>query len=232
MMQIKLIVALDYDTQDAALSLVDQLDPHQCALKVGSELFTLSGPDFLSVLIKKQFKVFLDLKFHDIPNTVARACHVAADLGVWMMNVHASGGTAMMNAARNAIEHYTTRPLLIAVTVLTSMNQQELVSIGMNTPLQDQVVHLAKLTKEAGLDGIVCSAQEASLIKTHCGTNFLAVTPGIRLSTDLPDDQSRIITPEAAIKAGSDYLVVGRPITRAPNPKQVVTDLLASCANN
>lgn len=231
-MSVKLIVALDFDTRAAALSLVDQLDPNQCALKVGSELFTLLGPEFLSELIKKQFKLFLDLKFHDIPNTVARACQVAADLGVWMMNVHASGGLAMMRAARNAIQHYTAPPILLAVTVLTSMRDQDLCTIGVNAPLQEQVIHLAKMSREAGLDGVVCSAHEASLIKQHCGQDFLAVTPGIRMPTDLPDDQARIISPDAALKAGSDYLVVGRPITQASNPKQVVLDILASCVRN
>lgn len=227
-MQPKLIVALDYDNREAALSLVSQLDPNQCALKVGSELFTLLGADFVRELVRRQFKVFLDLKFHDIPNTVAHACHVAASLGVWMINVHASGGLEMMKAAKKALDDFTTRPLLIAVTVLTSMNEAELVSVGVRASLDTHVLHLAQMAQEAGLDGVVCSAHEVSVIKQHCGAHFLAVTPGIRLAADSSDDQSRIITPELAIKAGSDYLVVGRPITRAADPKQVVTHLLSS----
>lgn len=227
-MQPKLIVALDYDNRDAALSLVSQLDPKQCALKVGSELFTLLGAEFVRELVHRQFKVFLDLKFHDIPNTVASACHVAASLGVWMLNVHASGGSDMMRAAKKALEHFPHPPLLIAVTVLTSMSETDLASLGVSASLEYHVLHLAKMAQEAGLDGVVCSAYEVSAIKQQCGADFLAVTPGIRLPTDSSDDQSRIITPELAIKAGSDYLVVGRPITRADNPKQIVTDLLSS----
>ncbi len=227
-MQPKLIVALDYDNREAALSLVSQLDPNHCALKVGSELFTLLGADFVRELVRRQFKVFLDLKFHDIPNTVARACHVAASLGVWMMNVHASGGLEMMKAAKKALDDCATRPLLIAVTVLTSMDVTELASVGVHASLDTHVLHLAQMAQEADLDGVVCSAHEASMIKHHCGARFLAVTPGIRLATHAADDQSRIITPELAIKAGSDFLVVGRPITRADHPKQVVTRLLSS----
>ncbi len=228
----KLIVALDFDNRADALSLVDELDPSQCALKVGHESFSLLGPDFVRELVSRQFKVFLDLKFHDIPNTVARACHVSANLGVWMLNVHASGGLDMMRAAREALDEYATRPLLIGVTVLTSMSAEGLASVGVSSTLENQVVHLAMLAKEAGLDGVVCSAHEVPLIKKHCGSDFLAVTPGIRLASNAPDDQSRIITPEAAIKAGSDYLVIGRPITRATNPKQVVADLLTSCLHH
>ena len=231
-MQPKLIVALDYDNREDALSLVSQLDPHQCALKVGSELFTLLGADFVRGLINLRFKVFLDLKFHDIPNTVAHACQISAALGVWMVNVHASGGFDMMQAARKALESHKKRPLLIAVTVLTSMNEAGLASVGVNTSLDSHVLHLAQMARDAGLDGVVCSAHEVALIKQHCGPHFLAVTPGIRLPTQSANDQSRIITPELAIKAGSDYLVVGRPITRAANPRQVVADLLSSLCPN
>lgn len=231
-MQPKLIVALDYDNSEDALSLVSQLDPHQCALKVGSELFTLLGADFVRGLINLRFKVFLDLKFHDIPNTVAHACHVSAALGVWMVNVHASGGFDMMQAARKALDGHKKRPLLIAVTVLTSMNEAGLASVGVNTSLDTHVLNLAQMARDAGLDGVVCSAQEVALIKQHCGSKFLAVTPGIRLPTQSSDDQSRITTPELAIKAGSDYLVVGRPITRAASPRQVVADLLSSLCSN
>lgn len=232
-MKIRLIVALDFDNRESALSLVSQLDPNQCALKVGSELFTLLGPDFVSELINRKFKVFLDLKFHDIPHTVAQACRVAAKLGVWMVNLHASGGFEMMQTAKMALNDYEVRPLLIAVTVLTSMNEAGLAATGVPAPLNLHVLHLAKMAHEAGLDGVVCSAHEASLIKQHYGLPFLTVTPGIRLPSQSSDDQSRIITPELALKAGSDYLVVGRPITRAENPQQVVADLLGSlCLND
>ncbi|KTC79710.1 orotidine-5'-phosphate decarboxylase [Legionella cherrii] len=225
----KLIVALDFDNEHAALSLIEKLDPKSCALKVGSELFTLFGTDFVKQLVKRQFKVFLDLKFHDIPNTVANACKAGAELGVWMMNVHASGGVSMMQAARRAVDAYgANRPLLIAVTVLTSFNQTELTSIGINTPIMEHVKKLAILTKESGLDGVVSSAQEVNLIKRACGDQFITVTPGIRLTDDANDDQSRVMTPEQAIKEGSDYLVVGRPITQSLNPELVVAEILKS----
>lgn len=225
----KLIVALDFDNEHAALSLIEKLDPKSCALKVGSELFTLFGTDFVKQLVKRQFKVFLDLKFHDIPNTVANACKAGAELGVWMMNVHASGGVSMMQAARRAVDAYgANRPLLIAVTVLTSFNQTELTSIGINTPIMEHVKKLAILTKESGLDGVVSSAQEVNLIKRACGDQFITVTPGIRLTDDANDDQSRVMTPEQAINEGSDYLVVGRPITQSLNPELVVAEILKS----
>ncbi|MBN9228213.1 MULTISPECIES: orotidine-5'-phosphate decarboxylase [Legionella] len=225
----KLIVALDFDSEHDALSLIDKLDPRSCALKVGSELFTLFGTHLVKQLVQKQFKVFLDLKFHDIPNTVAKACMAGAELGVWMMNVHASGGMAMMQAARKAIDAYgAARPILIAVTVLTSFNQNELTSIGINTPIVDHVNKLAILTKESGLDGVVCSAQEVNVIKRECGNQFITVTPGIRLTSDSKDDQSRVLTPKQAIAEGSDYLVIGRPITQASNPEAVVAEILKS----
>ena len=226
-MTLKLIVALDVADRTAAMSLVDQLNPKQCALKVGSEMFTLCGPDFVKTLVGKQFKIFLDLKFHDIPNTVARACKASADLGVWMLNVHASGGLPMMLAAREALLSYgKSRPLLIAVTVLTSMNAAELRATGIHEPLEQRVCALARLAKDAALDGVVSSAHEVPAIKAACGHDFITVTPGIRLASENPDDQARIITPELAIKAGSDYLVVGRPITQASSPAQVVSNLL------
>lgn len=228
-MHTPLIIALDFDKRADALSLVDQLQPSECALKVGSELFTLLGPDFVRELVNRHFRVFLDLKFHDIPNTVAQACRLSADLGVWMLNVHASGGLDMMRAAREALSRYATPPLLVAVTVLTSMNAQGLASVGVASSMDNQVLQLATLAKTAGLDGVVCSAHEASSIKRQCGSDFLAVTPGIRLASNESDDQSRIMTPEAAIRAGSDYLVMGRPVTRAPSPKQVIAEVLASC---
>ncbi len=227
-MTIKLIVALDFDNQPTAMTLVDRLDPTLCALKVGNEMFTLLGPDFVRSLVARQFKVFLDLKFHDIPNTVARACKASADLGVWMLNVHASGGLAMMKAAREALEAYgPLRPLLIAVTVLTSMSAEELLLSGLNQSLENRVSDLARLALAAEVDGVVSSALEVPSIKAACGQKFLTITPGIRLRNDSQDDQSRVITPEQAIKAGSDYLVVGRSITRASKPASVVDELLS-----
>lgn len=228
-MSLKLIIALDFDNLSLAMNLVDQLDPTQCALKVGSEMFTRFGPDFIKKLVDKKFKIFLDLKFHDIPNTVAQACKASADLGVWMLNVHASGGLAMMNNAREALVSYgETRPLLIAVTVLTSMNAAELLATGIQEPLEHRVGMLACLAHQAGLDGIVSSALEVPAIKAACGQQFLTITPGIRLTSDSPDDQARIVTPTDALKAGSDYLVVGRPITRASDPVNVIQALLST----
>lgn len=226
-MSSKLIVALDFDNQQEALSLVDMLEPTSCALKVGSELFTLLGAQFVRQLIARQFKVFLDLKFHDIPNTVARACSVAADMGVWMMNVHALGGLRMMQTAKKSLESYgKDSPILIAVTILTSFNEHELTSVGINHPLVDQVKKLAKLAYDAGLDGVVSSAHEVKMIKQECGSGFVTVTPGIRLDSDSNDDQTRIMTPQQAINEGSNFIVVGRPITRAENPALVVEELL------
>lgn len=226
-MAIKLIVALDFADKNQALALVDQLNPASTAIKVGSEMFTLWGADFVRTLVARQFKVFLDLKFHDIPTTVARACAASADLGVWMINVHASGGMAMMQAAKQALETFgPTRPLLIAVTILTSMTANELAATGVSASLAEQVNGLAKLAKLAHLDGVVCSAWEVAAIKTICGPGFLTVTPGIRPAGTEQDDQSRVNTPQLAIKAGSDFLVVGRPITQAMNPSKVINDLL------
>jgi len=225
----KLIVALDFDNHSSAMALVNQLDPACCALKVGSEMFTFFGTDFVKALVGKRFSVFLDLKFHDIPNTVAHACKAAAELGVWMINVHASGGLAMMQAARQALTSYgSERPLLIAVTVLTSMSASDLIAAGIHEPLEERVCTLARLAKEAGLDGVVSSALEVPAIKSACGRDFLTVTPGIRLKSNSGDDQVRVMTPEMALKAGSDYLVIGRPITQANNPERVVHDLLQS----
>ena len=224
----KLIIALDFDTVSSALTLVDQLDPNQCALKVGSELFTLLGMDFVHALISRQFKVFLDLKFHDIQNTVARACAIAADAGVWMLTLHASGGFDMMHAARKKMEPFSdTRPLLVAVTALTSMRPTDLQACGVDVSLPAYVGLLARLAQEAGVDGVVSSALEVPMIKAACGQTFLAVTPGIRRLSDTNDDQKRIVTPEMALNAGSDYLVVGRPITRAMDPARKVAEFLA-----
>ena len=214
----KIIVALDYADATSALQLVERLKPTLCRLKVGKELFTASGPQLVETLLAKGFGVFLDLKFHDIPNTVARACEAASRLGVWMLNVHASGGLAMMQAAREGVTKSGHKPMLIAVTVLTSMDQATLAQVGIHTELHDQVLNLAKLTRQAGLDGVVCSAQEASAIRTALGKDFCLVTPGIRPANAKQDDQSRIVTPVEALRLGSSYLVIGRPITQAADP--------------
>lgn len=215
----KIIVALDFPSATPALALVDRLSPALCRLKVGKELFTRSGPGLVKALQDKGFDVFLDLKFHDIPNTTSAAVAAAADLGVWMVNVHASGGEAMMTACRERLESFGAgRPLLIAVTVLTSMTAVDLAGIGINNTPEAQVSRLATLARSCGLDGVVCSAQEALKLKAEQGAGFKLVTPGIRPLTASKDDQRRIMTPAAALEAGSDYLVIGRPITQADNP--------------
>lgn len=225
----KIIVALDFNTEVSALSLAQQLNPALCKLKVGKEMFTLFGPALVEKLHKLGFDVFLDLKFHDIPNTVAKACVAAAELGVWMVNVHASGGMIMMETARDAIEKYgTNKPKLIAVTVLTSMEQSVLNQIGIDKPIEEQVLNLASLTQQSGLDGVVCSAQEAKALKTKLGQDFLLVTPGIRPIGSSNDDQSRIVTPKQAIADGSDYLVIGRPITKSESPLQALEAIYQS----
>jgi orotidine-5'-phosphate decarboxylase len=215
----KIIVALDFPSQGPALALTDQLDPAKCRLKVGKELFTRSGPELVKSLQGRGFDVFLDLKFHDIPNTTSAAVAAAADLGVWMVNVHASGGEKMMVACRERLESFgADKPLLIAVTVLTSMSDADLAGIGITDSAEAQVSRLAALTRNCGLDGVVCSAQEAPRLKAEQGADFQLITPGIRpLSAD-KGDQQRIMTPTDALKAGSDYLVIGRPITQASDP--------------
>jgi len=224
----KIIVALDFDNQDAALGLAKQLNPEQCRVKVGKELFTRCGPSIVEALHKLGFEVFLDLKFHDIPNTVAKAVKAAADLGVWMVNVHAGGGLEMMRAAREVLDRYEgKRPLLIAVTVLTSMSAVDLELIGFQMTPQQLVERLAALTKKAGLDGVVCSSQEASLLKATFGKSFLLVTPGIRPKNSDSGDQKRIMTPVEALKAGSDYLVIGRPITQNLSPLKALEAIVA-----
>jgi orotidine-5'-phosphate decarboxylase len=215
----RIIVALDFPSDKPALALVDQLDPAKCRLKVGKELFTRSGPDLVRALQGRGFEVFLDLKFHDIPNTTAAAVAAAADLGVWMVNVHASGGEKMMTACRERLETFgDDRPLLIAVTVLTSMGADDLSGIGIQGSPEAQVSRLATLTRNCGLDGVVCSAQEAPGLKAEQGTDFKLITPGIRPLSSDKGDQQRIMTPTDAIRAGSDYLVIGRPITQAADP--------------
>lgn len=226
-MQPKLIIALDFSLQKQVFALIEKLDPNVCALKVGSQLFTLFGPDLVRQLCKKGFKVFLDLKFHDIPNTVAHACRAAADLGVWMVNIHASGGIPMMQKAVQALETYgETRPLLIAVTVLTSILADDLATIGIHGSVETQVTHLAQLALQAGLDGVVSSAFEVPMIKQTCGANFLTVTPGIRLAGDASDDQKRFMTAIEAKAKGADFLVLGRSITASGNPSERIRGLL------
>jgi len=215
----RIIVALDFPNADAAMVLVEQLNPSLCKLKVGKELFTAAGPDFVSKLVKKGFKVFLDLKFHDIPNTVASACKVAADLGVWMMNVHASGGRKMMETAANRLAQLDSPPLLIAVTILTSLSEDEIHEIGYQGSPEDNVLHLASLTHDSGLNGIVCSPLEASPVRNAIPADeFKLITPGVRPSFAATNDQKRIMTPADALDAGASYLVIGRPITAAEDP--------------
>ncbi|TMO04892.1 orotidine-5'-phosphate decarboxylase [Pseudoalteromonas sp. S558] len=222
----KILIALDYDDQQIALNFVKQLSPDTCRLKVGKEMFTYFGPAFVKELIDLGFDVFLDLKFHDIPNTVAKAVTAAAKMGVWMVNVHASGGFEMMHKAKLALEQFGDKaPLLIAVTVLTSMDEKELKRLGIEKSPQEQVIYLARLAKEAGLDGIVCSAQEAKVLKVELGDKFKLVTPGIRPEGSDAGDQKRIMTPKQAIDAGSDYLVIGRPITKSNDPIKVLNDV-------
>lgn len=214
-----ILVALDYDNKNHALQLIDQLDPNMCRLKVGKEMFTLFGPQLVKDIHERGFDLFLDLKFHDIPNTVAKAVAAAAELGVWMTNVHASGGLAMMEAAKKALLPYGKEaPMLIAVTVLTSMSDEDLKLIGIDVPAFEHVQRLAKLTKQAELDGVVCSAQESSVLKSLLGQDFKLITPGIRpVGSDI-GDQHRVMTPPEALAAGADYLVIGRPITKATDP--------------
>lgn len=219
------IVALDFDNQQAALSLADQLDPSQCRLKVGKELFTAAGPELVKALVARNFDVFLDLKFHDIPNTVAKAVKASADLGVWMANVHASGGSRMMSAAKQALDEQGSEMQLIAVTVLTSMDDTDLLETGVQRSPSEQVMHLAKLTQKSGLQGVVCSAQEASALKSALGPDFKLITPGIRLPDSAADDQRRIVSPTDAVAMGSDYLVIGRPITQSAQPLETLRQI-------
>jgi len=226
--QSPIVVALDYPTPKQAIEMAKQLDPSKCRVKVGKELFTASGPAVLEELHKMDFDVFLDLKFHDIPNTCAGAVAAAAELGVWMVNVHASGGERMMNAAAEAIVNKNNKPILIAVTVLTSMEQSDLAGIGLDISPRQQVERLAKLARQSGMDGVVSSAQEIEMIKNLCGNEFLTVTPGIRPAGSAAGDQRRIMTPQEAVSIGGDYLVIGRPITQAEDPKQACLDIIAS----
>lgn len=224
----KIIVALDYADAKSALALVNQLDPSLCKLKIGKELFTATGPQLVETIVNQGFKLFLDLKFHDIPNTVAKACTAASNLGVWMLNVHASGGLPMMQAAREGIDKSHHNPYLIAVTVLTSMNQEVFNQLSIHKTIAEQVLDLAKLTKKAGLNGVVCSAMEAQTLRQNLGADFCLVTPGIRPSDSNQDDQSRVVTPQDAINSGASYLVIGRPITKAQNPLKALENIVQS----
>jgi len=225
----KIIVALDYADAASAMALVERLDPALCRVKVGKELFTAAGPELVRALAARGFEVFLDLKFHDIPNTVAAACRAAAGLGVWMLNVHASGGRRMLSAAREALLDLPQRPLLIAVTVLTSMSAEDLNETGVAGVPADQVLRLARLTQACKLDGVVCSAQEAALLRADLGADFRLVTPGIRPAGSEAGDQRRVMTPAEALRAGATDLVIGRPITGAADPlaalKQIQSDI-------
>ncbi|WP_312973396.1 orotidine-5'-phosphate decarboxylase [Atlantibacter sp.] len=224
-----IVVALDYDNRDKALAFVDQINPQDCRLKVGKEMFTRFGPQLVRDLHGRGFDVFLDLKFHDIPNTAAKAVAAAADLGVWMVNVHASGGARMMQAAREALVPFgQDAPLLIAVTVLTSMEASDLADIGITLSPAEHAERLARLTQQCGLDGVVCSAQEAVRFKSALGNAFKLVTPGIRPEGSAAGDQRRIMTPQLAQQAGVDYMVIGRPVTQSENPSQTLRDILAS----
>ena len=215
----RVIVALDFASAGPAEAMLAKLDPGACRVKVGKELFTAAGPEFVRAVVARGFQVFLDLKFHDIPTTVAGAVRAAAELGVWMLNVHASGGRRMLEAARDVLGAPASAvPLLTAVTVLTSIGAQELVETGVTDPLELQVLRLARLSVACGADGVVCSAREARLLRAECGPGPLLVTPGIRAADAPPDDQRRTLTPAQAVAAGSDFLVIGRPVTGAADP--------------
>lgn len=226
----RIIVALDYPDARAALALAGRLDPALCRVKIGKELFTAAGPSLVRQLHDTGFGVFLDLKYHDIPNTVAAACRSAAELGVWMLNVHALGGRAMMTAAVEALADHAGRPRLIAVTLLTSLAGGDLEEIGLQGDPQQAVSRLARLAKSCGMDGVVCSAQEAPALRMEFGSGFCLVTPGVRPATTAKDDQQRVATPRQAIAGGADYLVIGRPVTQAPDPRaalQAIADEIA-----
>ncbi len=225
-----IIVALDAKSQYDALNMAEQLDPALCRVKVGKELFTHEGPQVVRALQDRGFEVFLDLKFHDIPNTTAQAVCAAADLGVWMVNVHASGGRKMMETCVERLKAGNYQTQLIAVTVLTSMGREDLRDLGLDIEPFEHVRRLAKLTQESGLDGVVCSAQEAKMLREELGQNFALITPGIRPAGANADDQKRVVTPKQALLDGSTHLVIGRPITQAVNPTQALKDILVSIA--
>ncbi|MGC2165721.1 MAG: orotidine-5'-phosphate decarboxylase [Gallionella sp.] len=221
----KIIVALDYSDPEPALHMAERLEPSLCRLKIGKELFTASGPSLVETLMRRGFAIFLDLKFHDIPNTIAQACKVAAEMGVWMVNVHAFGGRNMLIAAREAVDASSHKPKLVAVTILTSMGQRDLLDLGIDSTPADMVSRMSDMAKDAGLDGVVCSAQESAMLRAKLGKDFCLVTPGIRPASAASDDQSRVMTPRAAIQAGSSYLVIGRPITQSADPVKTLLDI-------
>ncbi|KZY31819.1 orotidine 5'-phosphate decarboxylase [Oleiphilus sp. HI0081] len=225
-----LIVALDYPDSASAIKMAESLDPSYCRVKVGKELYTRCGPQILESLHGLGFEVFLDLKFHDIPNTTANAVAVAADLGVWMVNVHASGGRQMMEACVSKLTSYQKKPLLIAVTVLTSMQDADLHELGLEVSAQQQVNRLAELSRDVGMDGVVCSSHEVAELKANLGADFKLVTPGIRPAFASVGDQKRIMTPYEAVQAGSDYLVIGRPITQADDPMDALSKITKELA--
>lgn len=224
----KVLVALDYSDSASALQFVEKLSPNLCRLKVGKELFAVSGPRFIKELVERGFDVFLDLKYHDIPNTVAKAVQAAAKLGVWMVNVHALGGRKMMEAAREALSNSEHKPLLIAVTILTSMEQSDLSEIGLQGTPEENVLRLASLAQSSGMDGVVCSAQEVARLRQMFDASFCLVTPGIRPEGSSQDDQKRIMTPKKAMEAGSSFLVIGRPITQSSDPVATLTRINSS----
>jgi len=224
----KVIVALDFPSAEAALNLAQMLDPKQCRVKVGKELFTRAGPALVEQLQQRDFDVFLDLKYHDIPNTTAQACRAAAELGVWMVNVHALGGRRMMEAAREAVDKTAHRPLLIAVTILTSLDGDELHEVGLSGSPEDNVLRLAQLAERSGMDGVVCSPKEVSALRQKVADKFQLVTPGVRPAGAAVGDQKRITTPQDAMRLGSSYLVVGRPISQAENPVLALADINAA----
>ena len=230
----KIIIALDHETDTDALLFAAKLSPQHCRLKVGKYLFVRYGPEFVRKLIDMGFDVFLDLKFHDIPHTVRQACQAAAELGVWMLNVHCQGGSEMLCAAVEGVElaSYTRRPLLLGVTLLTSLSQQDVNALGHQESSEQLVIRYAKIAQHAGLDGVVCSAQEAALLRREFDRPFVLLTPGIRLKSSAHDDQQRVQTPDQAFKAGADYLVVGRPITRASDPVAVFWQYHDACADH
>ena len=219
----RIIIPLDME-YTSAVSIADKLDPNICRLKVGNQLFTSSGPKIVKTLHDKGFEIFLDLKFHDIPNTVYESVKSAANLGVWMINVHASGGSKMLDASKKALEGFDKPPLLIGVTILTSISEEILTEIGFNN-LDKQVMRLTKLAQRSGLDGVVCAASDASKVKQTCGESFLTVTPGIRPRDADLNDQSRTSTPKEAIANGSDFLVIGRPITGSEDPTNALENI-------
>jgi orotidine-5'-phosphate decarboxylase len=226
----RVIVALDYPAAEDALAFAKRVSPGLCRLKIGKELFTTAGPGLVDVLAQRGFEIFLDLKYHDIPNTVAQACRAAASHGVWMLNVHALGGRAMMQAAREAVDGLAQRPRLIAVTVLTSLTTADLREVGIEDSPEALALRLALLTQSCGLDGVVCSAREAAVLRARLGSAFLLVTPGIRTAADAADDQKRTVSPRAAVESGASYLVVGRPVTRAADPVAALNSINAEVA--